>query len=123
MSTEAAVGRQTSRHITRARVTHADRVLVVVPGVGALALSLEAYKAALEDGAALIAASGAPPTAVAPGASALITAGELGAAACMSRTTIYELAKTRRIPSVRVGRSVRFDRAKGSCSPGEWPNT
>jgi excisionase family DNA binding protein len=90
----------------------ADRVVVLIPlpGVGTLALSADAYQQALAEGSKLSAAPGAANAAVAQVASSLITADELGAATHMSRTTVYELAKAGRIPSVRIGGRVRFDR-------------
>lgn len=46
----------------------------------------------------------------------LLTAGAVGEILRVPRSTVYELARTRRIPFLKVGRRTLFTR---SCSP-EW---
>ncbi|MGH8201037.1 MAG: helix-turn-helix domain-containing protein [Steroidobacteraceae bacterium] len=87
-----------------------DRVLICLPDGRWLALSAELFREALQCGAELAAPSAA--SAVPHTPSALATAEEIGEATRMSRATIYELAKTGVLPSVRVGRRIRFDREK-----------
>lgn len=87
-----------------------DRVLICLPDGRWLALSADLFREALQSGAEL-----AAPSAVAPGSrssSALVTADEIAEATQMSRSTVYELTKAGVLPSVRVGRRIRFDREK-----------
>lgn len=87
-----------------------DRVLICLPDGRWLALSADLFREALETGAALAAPSVA--TAAPQPSSALVTADEIGEATHMSRSTVYELAKAGVLPSVRVGRRIRFDRER-----------
>jgi excisionase family DNA binding protein len=77
------------------------RVIIPLPGIGTLELSREAYEAALRPLAV------APP-AVAP-AGNLVDAKALAEVLSLPVSCIYEYAKAGRIPSVRVGRHVRFN--------------
>ena len=88
----------------------ADRVLICLPDGRWLALPAEAFREALEAGATLVECPVASATPQAP--SGLVTADEIGEATHMSRSTVYELAKAGVLPSVRVGRRIRFDRDK-----------
>lgn len=81
----------------------ADRVVIPLPGIGTLELSREAYEAALRPLAKSVAA---------PEESArLVTAKALAALTSLPISCVYEYAKARRIPCVRVGKHVRFDPA------------
>lgn len=87
-----------------------DRVLICLPDGRWLALSPDIFLEALQSGAEL-----ATPFVVSPApqrSSALVTADEIGEATHISRSTVYELAKAGVLPSVRVGRRIRFDREK-----------
>jgi excisionase family DNA binding protein len=84
----------------------ADRVLIPLPGVGTLSLTRDAYEAALIPIAA-------PETAAAPSAvESLVSAKVLSASLSLPVSCIYEYAKAGRIPSVRVGRHVRFNHSQ-----------
>ena len=87
-----------------------DRVLICLPDGRWLALSADAFREALENGSEMVTPS--VPSALPPPTSALVTADEIGEATHMSRSTVYELAKAGILPSVRVGRRIRFDREK-----------
>jgi excisionase family DNA binding protein len=87
-----------------------DRVLICLPDGRWLALSAEAFREALQSGAEL-AGHSADSAALQP-SSGLVTADEIGEATHMSRSTVYELAKAGVLPSVRVGRRIRFDRER-----------
>ena len=87
-----------------------DRVLICLPDGRWLALSADLFREALQSGAELAAPSGASPAR--QPSSGLVTADEIGEATHMSRSTVYELAKAGVLPSVRVGRRIRFDREK-----------
>jgi excisionase family DNA binding protein len=89
----------------------ADRVIVPLPGIGALALSLEAYQAALAEGAKLIAAPTTSSAFTAPEDEALLDAGELARVLRLPKSCVYEKARTGEFPSVRVGKHVRFQRS------------
>jgi excisionase family DNA binding protein len=84
-----------------------DRVLIPVPGVGTLALELDAYRKALAEGAALV---GAPMTAVAAEEPAL-DAEQLASALSLPVTWIEQAAREQRIPSIQAGRWRRFKRS------------
>lgn len=87
-----------------------DRVLICLPDGRWLALAADVFREALQSGAEL-----AAPSAVSPAlqpSSGLVTADEIGEATHMSRSTVYELAKAGVLPSVRVGRRIRFDRER-----------
>jgi excisionase family DNA binding protein len=85
-----------------------DRVLIPLPGVGTLSLTLDAYEAALIPIAAPVAFAAAPSAA----ADSLVSAKVLSASLSLPVSCIYEYAKAGRIPSVRVGRHVRFSHAQ-----------
>jgi excisionase family DNA binding protein len=87
-----------------------DRVLICLPDGRWLALSADVFREALENGSALVAQPA--PSAVPQPSAGLVTADEIGEATHMSRSTVYELAKAGVLPSVRVGRRIRFDREK-----------
>ena len=87
-----------------------DRVLICLPDGRWLALSPDIFREALQSGA-----EHATPFVVSPvpqRSSTLVTADEIGEATHISRSTVYELAKAGVLPSVRVGRRIRFDREK-----------
>jgi excisionase family DNA binding protein len=87
-----------------------DRVLICLPDGRWLALSADLFREALQSGA-----ERAAPSATSPAqqpSSGLVTADEIGEATHMSRSTVYELAKAGVLPSVRVGRRIRFDRER-----------
>lgn len=88
----------------------ADRVLIPLPGIGTLALSGEAYQAALEEGARAIAARPSVQTS-AHDPEPLLNAGELARALSLPKSCVYEKARTGEFPSVRVGKHVRFRRS------------
>src|SRR5437879_3061244 len=83
-----------------------DRVLIPLPGVGTLDLAREVYEAALRP----ISAPG--PLAPATGSAELVTARSLAATTSLPVSCLYEYAKAGRIPSVRVGKHVRFNEAQ-----------
>jgi excisionase family DNA binding protein len=84
-----------------------DRVIVVVPGLGVLALASEAYRQALAEGAALAGAQGATqPAADEP----LLDAQQLAVALGLPQTWVEQAAREERIPSIRAGRWRRFKR-------------
>lgn len=87
-----------------------DRVLICLPDGRWLALSAEVFRDALQSGAELAAPSAV--STASPASSALVTADEIAEATQMSRSTVYELTKAGVLPSVRVGRRIRFDREK-----------
>jgi excisionase family DNA binding protein len=87
-----------------------DRVLICLPDGRWLALSADLFREALQSGAELAAPSAA--SAALQSTSGLVTADEIGEATHMSRSTVYELAKAGVLPSVRVGRRIRFDRER-----------
>ena len=91
----------------------ADRVLIPLPGIGTLALSVEAYRAALAEGARLSRAPGESPSIAEAGSPGepLLDAGELAKALHLPKSCVYEKARTGEFPSVRVGKHVRFRRA------------
>ena len=82
-----------------------DRVIIPLPGIGTLDLSRQEYEAALRPIAA------PAPIAAAPSQEELVNAKVLSAALSLPVSCIYEYAKAGRIPSVRVGRHVRFNHA------------
>ena len=84
----------------------ADRVLIPLPGVGTLSLTREAYEAAL-----LPIATPAP-IAAATSHEELVNAKVLSASLSLPVSCVYEYAKAGRIPSVRVGRHVRFNHSQ-----------
>jgi excisionase family DNA binding protein len=84
-----------------------NRILVVLPGIGALALEVDAYRRALAEGAALV---GAPMTAAAVEEPAL-DAEQLASALSLPVTWIEQAAREQRIPSIQAGRWRRFKRS------------
>ena len=85
----------------------ADMVIVPVPGIGCLALESEAYRKALAEGARL---AGTTPSA-AQAEEPLVDADTLSAALAVPVTWIEQAARTGRIPSLGIGRYVRFRRS------------
>lgn len=84
-----------------------DRVLIPVPGVGTLAMTLEAYQQALADGAQLC-----PAPAPAAGSSddtLLVSSEELGRRTDTAASWWEAAAREGDCPSVFVGRVRRFD--------------
>lgn len=83
-----------------------DRVLIPLPGVGTLDLAREVYEAALrpiETSRRL--EEGSPP------APEMVTAKVLATQLSLPVSCLYEYAKAKRIPCVRVGKHVRFNPA------------
>jgi hypothetical protein len=86
-----------------------DRVLIPLPGVGTLALSREAFEAALAEGSRAITA---PATATATDAEPLLDAEQLSTQLGNVPITWIEAAgRDGRIPSVECGRWRRFKRS------------
>ena len=83
-----------------------DRVLIPLPGVGTLDLAREVYEAALRPIAAP-----SPPTPD-TGNAELVTARALAHQMSLPVSCLYEYAKAGHIPSVRVGKHVRFNAAQ-----------
>jgi excisionase family DNA binding protein len=83
-----------------------DRVLIPLPGVGTLDLAREVYEAALRP----IAAPASPLPAT--DSTELVTAKNLAVTTSLPVSCLYEYAKAGRIPSVRVGKHVRFHTAQ-----------
>lgn len=84
-----------------------DRVIVIVPGLGALALEVESYRRALAEGSALV---GAPKIAEAADEPAL-DAEQLASALALPVTWIEQAAREKKIPSIQAGRWRRFKRS------------
>jgi len=84
-----------------------DRMLVPLPDGRWLALSREAFEAALAEGAAAIGATAAPREADEP----LLEADELAAALKLPVTWLEQAAREQRIPSIQAGRWRRFRRS------------
>jgi excisionase family DNA binding protein len=80
-----------------------DRVLIPLPGIGTLSLTREQYEAALIP---------AEIPREQPASESLVSAKSLSAALSLPVSCIYEYAKAGRIPSVRVGRHVRFNHSQ-----------
>jgi excisionase family DNA binding protein len=80
-----------------------DRVLIPLPGIGTLDLDRGTYQTALRP-----IAVPEPPALTAEGVE-LITAKALAAVLSLPVSCLYEYAKAGRIPSVRVGKHVRFN--------------
>ena len=83
-----------------------DRVLIPLPGLGTLALSVDAYRAALAEGAATIGATAAPRQPDEP----MIDAEQLAKVLSLPATAIERLAREKRIPFIECGRWKRFSR-------------
>jgi excisionase family DNA binding protein len=84
----------------------ADRVVIPLPGVGTLELTREAYEAALRPASVPTAVPASPSPTL-----GLVTAKVLAVQLSLPVSCLYEYAKAKRIPSVRVGKHVRFDPA------------
>jgi excisionase family DNA binding protein len=85
-------------------IAMSDIVIVVLPGVGTLELTREAYEAALRPIGTSV------PAPVSPQASEeLVTAKALARSLSLPISCLYEYAKTGKIPSTRVGKHVRFN--------------
>ncbi len=84
-----------------------DRVLIPLPGIGTLDLPREVYEASLR------LAGGSPhePAAATTDSEPLLNASEMAREPKLPKSCIYEKARTREIPSVRVGKHVRFRRS------------
>jgi excisionase family DNA binding protein len=80
-------------------------VLIALPGIGTLSLTQEAYVAALIPIAVPEAKASVLPM------ESLVTARDLAISLSLPLSCIYEYAKAKRIPSVRIGRHVRFNHA------------
>ncbi len=86
-----------------------DKVVVVaLPGLGVLALEVDAYRQALADGAALVGAAGPAATA---DDEPLLDAQELARKLHVPVTQIESGARRGTIPAVRCGRYWRFRRS------------
>jgi hypothetical protein len=84
----------------------ADRVLIPLPGIGTLALTDEAYRAALEEGAQRTAAPGASaPTTAAP---LFVDAEEMGRLTDTAPSWWESASRDLDCPSIFVGRVRRF---------------
>jgi excisionase family DNA binding protein len=84
-----------------------ERVIIVVPGLGALALAVDVYRKALAEGAQL---AGAPMAAAAAEEPAL-DAEQLAAVLSIPVTWLEQAAREGRIPSIQAGRWRRFKRS------------
>lgn len=84
-----------------------DRVFIVVPGLGTLALEVDVYHRALTEGAALV---GAPMATVAAQEPSL-DAEQLASVLSLPVTWINKAALEKRIPSIQAGRWRRFRRS------------
>jgi excisionase family DNA binding protein len=85
-----------------------DKVLVVVPGLGALALQPDVYRQALAEGAVLAGTQNAKSPAT---DEPLLDAEQLAGKLSIPTTWLEQAARDGRIPCVRAGRWVRFSRA------------
>ena len=99
-----------------------DRVLIPLPGIGTLALSGEAFRAALEAGQQTLTPQSAPTASPAGDSEPLLDAAALARVLNLPKSCVYERARTGAIPSVRVGKHVRFRRvvvlaALGATAP------
>lgn len=86
-----------------------DRFLIPLAGIGTLSLTREEFEAALIP-IVTVAAQPNPNAAVQP--ESLVSAKTLSASLSLPLSCIYEYAKAGRIPSVRVGRHVRFNHSQ-----------
>jgi excisionase family DNA binding protein len=87
----------------------ADRVLIVLPGVGTLALDREAYEEALTAGREL---NGASVASAAASEESLLDADQLAVELGVPVTWIETAARQGRIPSLEFGRWRRFRRSE-----------
>lgn len=81
-----------------------DRILIPLPGIGTLALSREAFEAALAEGSKAVTA----PTP--PADEPLLNAAELAASLSLPRTWIEERTRRGELPCIRAGRWIRYNR-------------
>lgn len=88
-----------------------DLVLVVVPGLGPLALAPDVLRAARAKGREIVGDMDGVPTAV-PSAPALVTAEDLATRTGIPASWWEAQAREQRVPHVRIGRRVRFDEAE-----------
>jgi len=84
-----------------------DRLLIPLPGIGTLALSREAFQAALAEGSRAIAAPSAAPLDAEP----LLDAETLATVLALPVTWVEQAAREERIPSIHAGRWRRFRRS------------
>lgn len=84
-----------------------DRIFVPLSSGQWLALEPDAFRAALEAGASVM----APPAISAPDDEPLMDAAALAAVLAVPVTWVEQAARTGRIPSLGVGRYVRFKRS------------
>lgn len=83
-----------------------DLVLIPIPGIGVLALNRDVFQQALADGAAFTStAEPARAAAVEP----LLDSRQLGELLGVGDTLLEQMAKDGRIPSVRIGKYLRFE--------------
>jgi excisionase family DNA binding protein len=83
-----------------------DRVLIPLGSIGTLAMTREAFEAALAEGSKAIAA----PVTTKADAEPLLDAEQLSAKLSIPITWIEQAARDGRVPCVRAGRWVRFSR-------------
>jgi excisionase family DNA binding protein len=88
-----------------------DRVLIPLPGIGTLSLSCEAFREALKAGQDAIASERASVPARTSDYEPLLNAAELARALSLPKSCVYERARIGAIPSVRVGKHLRFRRS------------
>lgn len=84
-----------------------DRVLIPLPGIGALALSREAFEAALAEGCRAIAA---PSIATTADGEPLLDAAGLAAQLGLPQTWIEDRTRRDELPCIRAGRWIRYNR-------------
>jgi len=92
-----------------------DLVLVVVPGVGPLALTPDALRDARTKGRELLGDIDVPPAAAGVGP-VLVDAADLESRTGIPATWWTAQARERRVPHQRIGRRVRFDVAEVMAS-------
>jgi excisionase family DNA binding protein len=81
----------------------ADTVIIPLPGIGTLELPRDVYETSLRPLAV------PQPQTSKPAPEALVTAKALAMTLSLPVSCLYEYAKAGRIPSVRVGKHVRFN--------------
>lgn len=94
----------------------ADLVLVVVPGLGPLAMTPDALRAARVRGREVFGEVDAPTVATDAAAPALVDAADLEGRTGIPATWWMAQARERRVPHQRIGRRVRFDLAEVMAS-------
>ena len=87
-----------------------DRVLLALPDGRWLALEPAALQRALAEGAAVM---GAPAALSAPESANedLLSAGQMAIVLNLPKSCVYEKARAGELPSIRLGKHVRFNRA------------